>query len=94
MTAEAAQPDLRSRATAIHHVRGPKRRKRTQQPLKDDHEEDDRPTQAWNPARLQRDEWLVGRGYPSAEPISLVLARPHDHTDKEYEEEVAQLQAA
>src|SRR5215208_1030714 len=40
------------------------------------------------------DEWLVGRGYLSAESISLVLAGPDDHTDKEIKEEVAQLQAA
>ena len=42
----------------------------------------------------QNDEWLVGRGYLSAESISLVLAGPDDHTDKEIKEEVAQLQAA
>ena len=42
----------------------------------------------------QNDEWLVGRGYLSAESISLVLAGPDDHTDKENTEEVAQLQAA
>ena len=42
----------------------------------------------------QNDEWLVGRGYLSAESISLVLAGPDDHTDKENKEEVAQLQAA
>src|SRR4051794_5770909 len=41
----------------------------------------------------QNDEWLVGRGYLSAESISLVLAGPDDHTDKE-KEEVDQLQAA
>jgi putative transposase len=42
----------------------------------------------------QNDEWLVGRGYLSAESISLVLAGPDDYTDKENKEEVAQLQAA
>jgi hypothetical protein len=42
----------------------------------------------------QNDEWLVGRGYLSAESISLVLAKPEDHTDKEIKEEVAQLRAA
>ena len=42
----------------------------------------------------QNDEWLVGRGYLSAESISLVLAGPDDQTDKENTEEVAQLQAA
>src|SRR5215203_2940144 len=42
----------------------------------------------------QNDEWLVGRGYLSAESISLVLAGPDDHTDKEIEEEVTQLQTA
>src|SRR5512132_391501 len=42
----------------------------------------------------QNDEWLVGRGYLSAESISLVLAGPDDHTDNEIKEEVAQLQAA
>ena len=41
----------------------------------------------------QNDEWLVGRGYLSAESISLVLAGPDDHTDKKEREEVAQLQA-
>src|SRR5215211_24008 len=40
------------------------------------------------------DEWLLGRGYLSAESISLVLTRPDDHIDKENQEEVAQLQAA
>jgi putative transposase len=42
----------------------------------------------------QNDEWLVGRGYLSAESISLVLAGPDDHKDTEIKEEVAQLQAA
>jgi putative transposase len=42
----------------------------------------------------QNDEWLVGRAYLSAESISLVLAGPDDHIDKEIKEEVAQLQAA
>ena len=42
----------------------------------------------------QNDEWLVGRGYLSAESISLVLAGPDDHPPKEDKEEVAQLQAA
>ena len=42
----------------------------------------------------QNDEWLVGRGYLSAESISLVLAGPDDHSPKEKKEEVAQLQAA
>jgi putative transposase len=42
----------------------------------------------------QNDEWLVGRGYLSAESISLVLAGRDDHIDKENKEEVAQLQAA
>ena len=42
----------------------------------------------------QNDEWLVGRGYLSAESISLVLAGPDDHTDKEFKEEVPELQAA
>jgi hypothetical protein len=42
----------------------------------------------------QNEEWLVGRGYLSAQSISLVLAGPDDHTDKENKEEVAQLQAA
>ena len=36
----------------------------------------------------------AGRGYMSAESISLVLAGPDDHPDKEIKEEVAQLQAA
>jgi transposase-like protein len=42
----------------------------------------------------QNDEWLDGRGYLSAESISLALAGPDDHIDKEIKEEVAQLQAA
>ncbi len=42
----------------------------------------------------QNDEWLVGRGYLSAESISLVIAGPDDHTDKEFKEEVPELQAA
>ena len=42
----------------------------------------------------QNDEWLVGRAYLSAESISLVLAGPDDHTDKEIKEEVPELQAA
>jgi hypothetical protein len=42
----------------------------------------------------QNDEWLVGRGYLSAESISLVLAGQDDHIDKEIKEETAQLQAA
>ena len=42
----------------------------------------------------QNDEWLVGRGYLSAESISLVLAGRDDHIDKKIKEEVAQLQAA
>jgi transposase-like protein len=41
----------------------------------------------------QNDEWLVGRGYLSAESISLVLTGPDDHPDQD-EKEVAQLQAA
>jgi putative transposase len=42
----------------------------------------------------QNDEWLVGRGYLSAESISLVLAGPDDHIDKEIKEEMPELQAA
>ena len=42
----------------------------------------------------QNDEWLVGRGYLSAESISLVLAGPDDHSDREIKEEVPELQAA
>jgi transposase-like protein len=42
----------------------------------------------------QNDEWLVGRGYLSAESISLVLTGPDDHTNKKMEKEVTQLQAA
>ncbi len=42
----------------------------------------------------QNDEWLVGRGYLSAESISLVLAGPDDHTNKKIKEEVPELQAA
>ena len=42
----------------------------------------------------QNDEWLVGRGYLSAESISLALAGPDDHTPKQESEEVPELQAA
>ena len=42
----------------------------------------------------QNDEWLVGRGYLSAESISLILADRDDHTDKKIKEEVPELQAA
>ena len=42
----------------------------------------------------QNDEWLVGRGYLSAESISMCLAGPAEHTDKEINEEVPELQAA
>jgi hypothetical protein len=42
----------------------------------------------------QNDEWLVGRGYLSAESISLVLAGPAEHTPTEIKEEVPELQAA
>ena len=42
----------------------------------------------------QNDEWLVGRGYLSAESISLALAGPDDHTNKATKEEVPELQAA
>jgi hypothetical protein len=42
----------------------------------------------------QNDEWLVGRGYLSAESISLVLAGLDTSPDKHIKEEVAQLQAA
>ena len=42
----------------------------------------------------QNDEWLVGRGYLSAESISLVLAGPDDHTDKKIKKEAPELQPA
>ena len=42
----------------------------------------------------QNDEWLVGRGYLSAESISMCLAGPADHTDTEIKEEVPELQPA
>jgi transposase-like protein len=42
----------------------------------------------------QNDEWLVGRGYLSAESISLVLADPEKSYMNEIKEEVAELQAA
>ena len=42
----------------------------------------------------QNDEWLVGRGYLSAESISLALAGPDDHTNNKITEEVPELQAA
>ena len=42
----------------------------------------------------QNDEWLVGRGYLSAESISLVLADPEKSSLNEIKEGVAELQAA
>jgi putative transposase len=42
----------------------------------------------------QNDEWLVGRGYLSAESISLVITGPDDHPPTEIREEVPELQAA
>jgi len=42
----------------------------------------------------QNDEWLVGRGYLSAESISLVLAGRDDHPPKEIKEEVHELESA
>ncbi|MDA0167337.1 transposase, partial [Solirubrobacter ginsenosidimutans] len=42
----------------------------------------------------QNDEWLVGRGYLSAESISLVLAGPAEHTQTEIKEDTPALQAA
>ena len=42
----------------------------------------------------QNDEWLVGRGYLSAESIAMCLAGPAEHPPKKIKEEVAQLQAA
>jgi hypothetical protein len=41
----------------------------------------------------QNDEWLVGRGYLSAESISLVLTGPAEHTPTEIKEETPALQA-
>jgi putative transposase len=42
----------------------------------------------------QNDEWLVGRGYLSAESMSLVLTGSGPDIDTEIKEETAQLQAA
>ena len=42
----------------------------------------------------QNDEWLVGRGYLSAESISLALTGPAEHPPTEIKEEVPELQAA
>jgi putative transposase len=42
----------------------------------------------------QNDEWLVGRGYLSAESVSLVRTGPGHDIDTEIKEETAQLQAA
>jgi transposase-like protein len=39
-------------------------------------------------------EWLVGRGYLSAESIALCLAGPAEDTDHEIKEELPELQAA
>jgi putative transposase len=42
----------------------------------------------------QNDEWLVGRGYLSAESISLLITEPDDHIDNQIKKEVPELQAA
>ena len=42
----------------------------------------------------QNDEWLVGRGYLSAESISLCLTEPEKSNIKEIKEEMPELQAA
>jgi mutator family transposase len=42
----------------------------------------------------QNDERLVGRGYLSAESISMCLAGPAEHTDNAIKEEVPELQPA
>src|SRR4051812_950076 len=42
----------------------------------------------------QNDEWLVGRGYLSAESIALCLAGPAEDTDHEIKKEAPELQAA
>ena len=42
----------------------------------------------------QNDEWLVGRGYLSAESISMCLQGPADHRNTQIKEEVPELQAA
>jgi hypothetical protein len=46
------------------------------------------------PLLTRRVEWLVGRGYLSAESIALCLAGPTEDTDNEIKEEVPELQAA
>jgi hypothetical protein len=42
----------------------------------------------------QNDEWLVGRGYLSAESVSQVLTGPSPDIHTEIKEETAELQAA
>lgn len=42
----------------------------------------------------QNDEWLVGRGYLSAESIALCLAEPEKSDIGEIKEEMGELQAA
>ena len=42
----------------------------------------------------QNDEWLVGRGYLSAESIALALAGPAEDTDTDINKEMPALQAA
>jgi hypothetical protein len=42
----------------------------------------------------QNDEWLVGRGYASAESIALVIAGRDEHTTNEIREEVRELEPA
>jgi transposase-like protein len=42
----------------------------------------------------QNDEWLVGRGYLSAESIALCLTEPEKSDIREIKEEMGELQAA
>jgi hypothetical protein len=42
----------------------------------------------------QNDDWLVGRGYLSAESISLCLADPEKSDIREIKQELGKLQAA
>jgi hypothetical protein len=89
--------DLRSRGSCNRPHAANERRKRCQQPAE---HQPPRRSPPLAPDRLttrrpsKRDEWLVGRGYLSAESIALCLAEPQKSDIREIKEETGELQAA
>src|SRR4029078_6249543 len=88
--------DLRSRDSCHPTTCAAKRRKRSQRPLPNTprRPRPRTPGPLDNTDVLQRDEWLVGRGYLSAESISLCLAEPEKSSMKQINKEMPELQAA